>query len=157
MGRGVIDAITIALALQSRLPLLPPARIEHFATAIARAAADDPDASAALIVNLERETRGSYAAERCAISGLGGWGSWGVAPLWERWYPGGTCGPIEKQARAATAVWLAGWRHERGDVRRAFGRYIGATAVGRHPEAKRRMRIWYSVRASIECNCSTEG
>jgi len=149
----MLDITLLTLVLQSRLPYLPPPRFQHFATAIAL---ESPtlDTAAALVVNLERETHGSWAAERCVISGLGGWGSWGVASIWERWYPGGTCGTIERQAHAAARVWLVGWNHEGGNVRRSFGRYIGATAVGRHPEARLRARIWYSVRASLECACS---
>jgi hypothetical protein len=133
---------------------LPPARLEYLASAIAWEADDDIDAAAALIVIGERESSWRRRVERCAIPGIGGWGAFGVAGFWTRRYPGGTCGSIDAQARAARAIWGWHWRDTGWSAPRAFGRYIGATSGARHPEAQHRARLFWTVRAQLECACS---
>lgn len=147
----MISEITIALALQSRAPrVLSPARVHYLAGAIARIAATEEDA-AALLTNGHRESWWSYVVETCAIEGIGGWGTFGVAGFWGRWFPRGTCGPIDVQANASRRIWLAGYRVE---LRPAFGHYIGAKRYRTHPEAFRRVALFYSYKAMLQCDCS---
>lgn len=129
-------------------------RLAKLADAIADEAGDDLDAAAALIVNGERESSWRRPVERCSVPGLGGWGAFGVAPLWLPRYPGSTCGPIDAQAHGARAIWSWHFRDTWWSVPRTFGRYIGATDGGRHPEARTRARIFWNVRAQLECACS---
>jgi hypothetical protein len=151
----VIPEAIIAAALLGgpQGPKLSRARADYLAGAIALEAQDDLDAAAALIVTGERESSCRAAVERCGIPGLGGWGAFGVAELWTPRFPGGTCGPITSQARAARAIWLTGYRATLS-VGGAFGRYIGALAGAQHPEARTRTRIFWRVRAELECACS---
>lgn len=108
----MLDAAIIALALETRSPSIPHVRAIYFAGAIARIA-DDEHEGAVLLTNGLRESRWEYVVETCAIEGLGGWGTWGVAGFWARRYPGGTCGEVDAQARASRAVW-GGRSGERG-------------------------------------------
>lgn len=110
-------------------------RARYLANAITYAVGDDLDGAAAMIVNLQAESGGLWKYERCYFPELGGWGAFGVAWFWEDRFPGSTCGPIHVQAKAAWRI-LA-W-HEAPSKAVAFGHYIGAKAVDRHPEAKRR-------------------
>lgn len=130
------------------------ARLSYLAGAIAAQAGDDLDAAAALITIGERESSWRVPVERCAVPGLGGWGAFGVARLWLRDFPGATCGPIDRQADGAGAIWGSYYRQSWWSVRGAFGRYIGARERGRHPEARARARIFFAVRAQLECACS---
>lgn len=176
----MISPELLALVIRARTPVLSEHRAMHFASAIVATvsdAADLPapmsgadgsaiearelDGAAALIVIGERESRWRWGVERCAIPGIEGWGAFGVGALWEGEYPGGTCGSIQLQARAAWGVLAYGvpyWQSIGGatgvDWRVTFGHYIGAKAVGRHPEAKRRAREFWRVRGMLVCACS---
>jgi hypothetical protein len=110
-------------------------RANYLANAIVYAVGQDLDGAAAMIVNLHAESGGLRIYERCYWPEKGGWGAFGVATLWEDRFPGSTCGPIRVQAKAAWRI-LA-W-HESPTREVAFGHYIGAKAVDRHPEARRR-------------------
>lgn len=110
-------------------------RATYLASAIAHAVGDDMDGAAAMIVNLHAESGGLWIYERCYWPEKGGWGAFGVASLWEERFPGGTCGPIGVQARAA---WRILQWHASPSKEVAFGHYIGAKAVEKHPEAQRR-------------------
>jgi hypothetical protein len=133
---------------------LPADRLAYLAAAIAGEAGDDIDTAAALIVNGERESSWRTPVERCSIPGLGGWGAFGVARLWTRRYPGGTCGSIDRQVHASRGIWGWHYRDTGWSVPRSFGRYVGARAGGSHPEARARARIFWTVRAQLACACS---
>lgn len=153
----VLETI-VSLAIQARSPMLAPRRADYMASAILYAAGENVDDIAALIVTGERESGWLGFVEVCAVEGLGGWGAFGVSDLWERWYPGGTCGSIGRQARAAQAILTWRPRHPvpalREEPRVMFGRYIGARAGWRHPEAQRRAAIFWTVRDMVICACS---
>jgi len=123
-------------------------RAHYLARAIVDAVGgEDLDGAAAMIVNLHAESGGLLGYERCYWLEKGGWGAFGVAWLWEDRFPGATCGPIRVQAKAAWRI-LA-W-HETPSREVAFGHYIGAKAVDRHPEAQRRAGFHTVVRWELE-------
>ncbi|HMI84886.1 MAG TPA: hypothetical protein VK550_12385 [Polyangiaceae bacterium] len=124
----VATAITAHMSVSER-------RANYLANAIVYAVGEDLEGAAAMIVNLHAESGGLLVFERCYWPEKGGWGAFGVAWLWEDRFPGATCGPIRVQAKAAWRI-LA-W-HEAPSKAVAFGHYIGAKAVDRHPEARRR-------------------
>ncbi len=153
----MLDAAVLAMALESRAPRVPIARAEYLAGAIARVAEDEHE-GAVLLTTGDRESWWSRAVERCAIEGIGGWGTFGVAGFWGRRFPGGPCGSIDAQARASRAVWWIGAGYPggaRSPLRAAFGRYIGARRYISHPEIGQRVARYYSYRGMIECRCST--
>jgi hypothetical protein len=113
-------------------------RAEYLASAIVYAVGEDVGGAAAMIVNLHAESGGLEIFERCLWPEKGGWGSFGVAWLWEDRFPGATCGPIDVQARAAWKI--LDW-HQAPSTGVAFGHYIGATKVEQHPEAHRRVGL----------------
>jgi hypothetical protein len=110
-------------------------RASYLASAIVSAVGEDLDGAAAMIVNLHAESGGLWGYERCYWVEKGGWGAFGIAWFWEDRFPGATCGPIRVQAKAAWRILQ--WR-ESPSKEVAFGHYIGAKAVDRHPEARRR-------------------
>ena len=150
----MLAELAVAAVIRTRAPELSEERAAYYASAIVYAAGDDVDAQAALITIGERESRWRSKVERCALPGLGGWGTFQVSRLWEPAFPGSTCGRIGRQAAGALAIWQIGLVRERWDLPRAFGRYIGARAVGEHPEAALRARIFWAVRETLLCGCS---
>ncbi len=146
---------TIVLAILSTQPALAPQRAHYLAEGILYGAQGDVDRTAALIVIGRRESTWRRAVETCAIPGIGGYGTFGVANIdpWRRLFPGGTCGRIEVQARAAAGIWGI-YARQSHTTRETFGRYLGADALGKHPEAILRTELFWRVRNSLECACS---
>lgn len=136
----------VATALAAHLGI-SERRAEYFASAIVYAVGEDREGAAAMIVNLHAESGGLAIYERCLWPEKGGWGSFGVAWLWEDRFPGATCGPIDVQAKAAWAI--LDW-HRAPSKAVAFGHYIGATKVDRHPEARRRAGMHTVVMWELE-------
>lgn len=144
-----------AVVLQSRSLLIPQSRAVYYAAGIVEAVEalqlDSPDEEyelvAALLVNGERESRWRFDVETCRTLGIGGLGTFGVGPL----AGGHPCGPIAGQAKLSMSVWQSARTDSWRDW---FGRYIGARARGRHPEAVLRTRIFSGVLRSLKCACS---
>lgn len=171
----------LALVIRARSPWLDDRRVRALSAAVAASVNDganayplvddsghvravfrvddelaEVDEAAALIVIGERESAWRVTVGACSVPGLGGWGYFGVAGLWSRRFPGGTCGTPQLQARAALGVLRLGEVHDYGaDGSHAvnwawtFGHFIGARAGGRHPEAKRRAKDWAEVREML--------
>ena len=142
----LISPALVALVIQARAPWVPERRASVLAAAIAASGAETFDDVAALVVIGERESAWRVSVGVCAVPGIGGWGYFGVAGLWSRRFPGGTCGSPQLQARAALGIMRIGagrsWRT-------TFGHYIGAISAGRHPEAIRRARDFEATRALL--------
>lgn len=116
-------------------------RASYLASSLVYAAGEDASEIAAMIVNIHAETGGREVYEKCLLPERGGWGTFGIAWLWEHRYPGATCGAIDVQANASHRI-LKWHSYEPAE---AFGRYIGAKAVERHPEARRRAAMQWVV------------
>jgi hypothetical protein len=144
-------AATIAVIL---LALLPGSRLhttERYGSHIVDASGGDLDLAAALAITAAREGQLRPDVERCRVTGDGGMGAFQLSTDLYVWDD--ACGPLDRQARAAArALRVRGW----GDSRPAlvFGKYIGARALERHPEARRRAALWAWARAEIDCLCS---
>jgi hypothetical protein len=141
----------LAAVIALHMPVAPhkadvEKRSAYLAHAVALASGDNLEAAAAMVVNLRAESGGLEVYEKCLLVEKGGWGSFGIASLWEARYPGSTCGPIEVQAKAAFRI-LAWGKYSPAET---FGHYIGATASGRHPEAQRRASEQMTIAWELE-------
>jgi hypothetical protein len=134
---------------------LTESRASYYAAAIARSlggpdASLSPYAIAASIANLERETRYREDAIECRISGIEGWGGWGINAFWERHgYPGSTRTSILLNARAGHDILWRWKRFDPLDPRPGFSRYLGAGPFAL-TEGRERARIYRTILDQIE-------
>lgn len=141
--------VILALALRCRAPSLPPARAAYAASAIAYAAGYDVSRQAALGVTGRWESGWAVRYERCLAVEKGGWGTFGVASLWDEAYPGGTCGPIGQQARAADAILWRECRFLADEPARGFACYLGVPRNPHYWVARERAAEYWSLMESI--------
>lgn len=135
----------VALALLCRAPDVGSSRAEYLAGAIAAASGNDIDRAASLLVTGRHEGGWLSRHERCLSVQLGGWGTFGVASLWEKKLPGATCGPITTQASGALSILWKACRFDRDHSAPGFACYLGASGPN-YPEAKERALEYWQMR-----------
>jgi len=142
---AAVTALLLSLA-----PWASERAAHQYAAAIVDAAGDDNRAALALAVTAARESRLSLAP---CPRGPGGAGGWQLNPVLHPLTV--ACGPLAVQARRALAVLR---RAGLGEAQFALvaGRYLGARARERHPEARRRAQLYVWAREVMACRCSLE-
>lgn len=138
----------VALALMCRAPDVGLSRADYLAGAIAAASLGDIDRAASLLVTGRREGGWSFTFERCRAVQLGGWGTFGIASLWDRKLPGATCGPIASQASGALHILWKECGFARDRSAPGFACYLGARSPN-YAEALGRADEYWRIRQSL--------